>query len=98
MILVYCENEGWLKYLADNTVEFHDLPLTWEQGSQVPSWLTGTYVRNGPGQHTFGSESRQMSNWMDGFPKLHSFKFSGEQAGGSIYVFYSYSCKLANVY
>ena len=25
--------------------EFHDLPLTWESGAEVPSWLSGTYVR-----------------------------------------------------
>ena len=25
--------------------EFHDLPLTWENGAEVPTWLSGTYVR-----------------------------------------------------
>ena len=53
--------------------------LTEESWIQVPSWLSGTYVRNGPGQHTFGSEKRQLNNWLDGFPKLHSFKFNGDK-------------------
>ena len=36
-------------------------------------------MRNGPGQHTFGSEKRHLNNWLDGFPKLHSFKFNGDK-------------------
>ena len=47
--------------------------------TQVPSWMSGTYVRNGPGQHSFGSDKRQLNNWLDGFPKLHSFKFNGDK-------------------
>ena len=84
-ILLFCvckvasENKGWQEYLQDNSEEFHDIPLTWESGSNVPSWLSGTYVRNGPGQHEFGSDKRKLSNWLDGFAKLHSFKFNGDR-------------------
>jgi hypothetical protein len=40
--------------------EFHDLPLVWEPGSSVPDWLSGTYVRNGPAQISFGSERLEL--------------------------------------
>ena len=33
--------------------------------------------RNGPAQLSFGSERRHLTSWLDGFAKLHSFKFSG---------------------
>ena len=44
------QNVGWKGYLTENPTEFHDLPLSWEQDTPVPSWLSGTYVRNGPSQ------------------------------------------------
>ena len=45
------ENVGWKGYLRENTEEFHDLPLTWEEDiASIPSWLSGTYIRNGPAQ------------------------------------------------
>ena len=45
------ENVGWKGYLRENTEEFHDLPLTWEEDiTSIPSWLSGTYIRNGPAQ------------------------------------------------
>ena len=72
-----CENIGWKKYFVENPTEFHDLPLTWEDATLVPGWLSGTYVRNGPAQISFGSERRILTSWLDGFAKLHSFKFSG---------------------
>jgi len=75
------ENVGWRNYFTENPTEFHDLPLKWENGNQtnVPSWLSGVYVRNGPAQLTFGSEKRHLSSWLDGFAKLHSFKFDGKK-------------------
>ena len=50
------ESVGWKEYFVENPAEFHDLPLVWEPGSRVPDWLTGTYVRNGPAQISFGSD------------------------------------------
>jgi len=73
------DNVGWKKYFIDNPTEFHDLPLVWEDDTPVPDWLSGTYVRNGPAQISFGSERRVLTSWLDGFAKLHSFKFSGSQ-------------------
>ena len=49
--LAWLENVGWKGYLKENTEEFHDLPLTWEEDiANIPSWLSGTYIRNGPAQ------------------------------------------------
>ena len=57
VIIAYAqaENVGWQKYFTENPTEFHDLPLKWENGNQtnVPSWLSGVYVRNGPAQVLF---------------------------------------------
>ena len=52
VVSVSAENVGWKSYLDENPTEFHDLPLTWENGdqTQVPSWLSGVFVRNGPAQ------------------------------------------------
>eukprot|EP00092_Neocalanus_flemingeri_P065782 GFUD01080056.1.p1 GENE.GFUD01080056.1~~GFUD01080056.1.p1 ORF type:complete len:543 (+),score=150.85 GFUD01080056.1:194-1822(+) len=79
LVTTNCENVGWKKYFAEETSEFHDIPLTWEDPTPVPDWLSGTYVRNGPAQISFGSERRVLTSWLDGFAKLHSFKFSGSQ-------------------
>jgi len=72
-----CSNVGWKSFLRENPTEFHDLPLTWHTKAHVPDWLSGTYVRNGPAQISFGSERRHMSSWLEGFAKLHSFKLDG---------------------
>lgn len=39
----------------------------------IPRWLTGTLVRNGPGQFEAGSQS--LNHWFDGFAMLHAFSF-----------------------
>ena len=46
------ENVGWHSYLRENPTEFHDILLNWESGDQtnVPDWLSGVFVRNGPAQ------------------------------------------------
>ena len=47
----------------------------WEdEEAEVPDWLSGTYVRNGPAQLSFSSSKRVLTSWLDGFAKLHSFK------------------------
>ena len=76
--LSFCENVGWKSYLKEDPTEFHDIPLKWEESTPVPSWLSGTYVRNGPGQISFGSSRRVLTSWLEGFAKVHSFKLSGE--------------------
>merc|ERR1719325_330603 len=72
------ETVGWRSYFTENPTEFRDIPLTWEEeDTRVPDWISGTYVKNGPAQISFGSTRRIMTSWLDGFAKLHSFKMSG---------------------
>jgi len=76
---VAADNMGWSKYFVENPTEFHDRPLEWEMANDIPDWVTGTYVRNGPAQISFKSERRIFTSWLDGFAKLHSFKFNGNR-------------------
>ncbi len=41
----------------------------------LPSWLEGTLVRNGPAKFTVGE--RALSHWFDGLAMLHAFSFHG---------------------
>jgi len=75
--LVLPDNVGWKSFLKEDSTEFHDIALVWEEETQLPAWLSGTYVRNGPAQISFGSPRRILTSWLDGFGKLHSFKMSG---------------------
>ncbi|XP_028931461.1 beta,beta-carotene 15,15'-dioxygenase [Ornithorhynchus anatinus] len=49
----------------------HPVPLKAEVKGEVPSWLCGTLLRNGPGMHTIGETS--YNHWFDGLALLHSF-------------------------
>ena len=40
--------KGWANYLDDETSSFENVLLTWERDSGLPSWLDGSYVKNGP--------------------------------------------------
>ncbi|NWH93108.1 BCDO1 dioxygenase, partial [Aegithalos caudatus] len=40
---------------------------------QLPTWLQGILVRNGPGMHTIGDS--KYNHWFDGLALLHSFTF-----------------------
>ena len=46
------DNVGWKSYFEENPIEFHDIPLVWESGNltNIPTWLSGIFVRNGPAQ------------------------------------------------
>ena len=56
--LALSDNVGWKGYLKENPTEFQDIPLKWEEKTTIPDWLSGTYVRNGPAQISFGSSRR----------------------------------------
>jgi len=72
-------NVGWDKFLEDEPTEFHNLPLRWEiEDSEVPSWIKGSYVKNGPAQHRFGSEERWYSHYMDSWGKLNKITFTDD--------------------
>lgn len=40
---------------------------------QLPTWLQGILLRNGPGMHTIGDS--KYNHWFDGLALLHSFTF-----------------------
>lgn len=40
---------------------------------QLPTWLQGILLRNGPGMHTIGDS--KYNHWFDGMALLHSFTF-----------------------
>ena len=46
------DNIGWNSTFTENNEEFHNILLRWELGDQtnVPTWLSGVYIRNGPAQ------------------------------------------------
>ena len=45
----------------------------------MPGWLQGRYIKNGPAQLNFQNQTRFLTNWMDGWAKLHSFTFNGPE-------------------
>ncbi|XP_066494064.1 beta,beta-carotene 15,15'-dioxygenase [Tiliqua scincoides] len=49
----------------------HPEPLEAEVQGQIPSWMEGILLRNGPGMHTIGES--KYNHWFDGMALLHSF-------------------------
>ena len=67
--ILSCDNVGWTRVFDDNPTEFHDIPLTWEFGdyTNVPDWLSGIFVRNGPAQvlcNIYVKKIDSKSKWM----------------------------------
>ena len=56
-------------------IDASDLPIDGE----VPAWLSGTLVRNGPAQFEVGDES--YNHWFDGLAMLHAFRLEDGQVG-----------------
>ena len=75
--------QGWEKFLSDEPTEFHNLPVSWEVSPGPPSWLRGSYIKNGPSQKQFGTEERWYSQYMDSWGKLHKLTFS--ESGDLLY-------------
>ncbi|KAM4721781.1 beta,beta-carotene 15,15'-dioxygenase [Rhinophrynus dorsalis] len=48
-------------------------PIKAEVQGQIPKWLQGTLLRNGPGIHSVGEMT--YNHWFDGLSLLHSFTF-----------------------
>ena len=44
----------------------------------LPDWLSGTLLRNGPG--TFAAGDRRLNHWFDGFGMLRRFAIRGSGA------------------
>jgi len=73
------DNVGWKAFFTENIEEFHDIPLKWEQETPIPAFVTGTFVRNGAARISFGSPRRILSSWLEGYAKIHTFKFNGSR-------------------
>ncbi|XP_061072522.1 carotenoid-cleaving dioxygenase, mitochondrial-like [Conger conger] len=43
----------------------------------IPSWVSGCFLRNGPGKFEFGNKS--FNHWFDGMALMHQFKIEGGQ-------------------
>jgi beta,beta-carotene 9',10'-dioxygenase len=43
----------------------------------IPTWLSGTLLRNGPAKFSVGGEKRV--NWFDGLAMLHAFEFTPQE-------------------
>ena len=53
------------------TIDEHPEPIIAEVKGNLPSWLTGTLIRNGPGRFECGDTS--FNHWFDGQGLLHRF-------------------------
>ncbi|WP_276281867.1 carotenoid oxygenase family protein [Halorussus caseinilyticus] len=53
--------------------EHDDLSL--DVDGEIPAWLSGSLVRNGPGKFEVGG--RRVEHWFDGLAMLHKFRFDG---------------------
>jgi len=60
--------------------EHDDLAL--DVDGEIPAWLSGSLVRNGPGKFEVGGE--RVEHWFDGLAMLHKFRFE-EGRGGVTY-------------
>ncbi|MFB6150680.1 MAG: carotenoid oxygenase family protein [Haloarculaceae archaeon] len=56
----------------DSEVADRELPVEGE----IPDWLTGALVRNGPAK--FEADGDRVNHWFDGLGMLHRFSFDGE--------------------
>ncbi|UPV99707.1 carotenoid oxygenase family protein [Halorussus gelatinilyticus] len=56
--------------------------LALDVAGEIPAWLSGSLVRNGPGKFEVGGE--RVEHWFDGLAMLHKFRFE-EGRGGVTY-------------
>lgn len=65
-------NPFFLQGIARNqqVYSLSDVPVS----GRIPEWLTGTYIRNGPGM--FQLPNRCMNHWFDAMGALHKFDFA----------------------
>ena len=69
-------NQGWEEYLGDEVATFQEVSLAWERDTGIPSWIKGSYIKNGPARKQFGTDERHYSSYLDGWGKLHKFSFN----------------------
>ncbi|XP_060082507.1 carotenoid isomerooxygenase-like [Ylistrum balloti] len=71
-------DKGFEELFRTNTEEMENVPIHFDK--PIPRWITGTLIRNGPGQFEVGN--RRFSHMFDGFGKLYSWRFIGN---GSVF-------------
>ena len=69
-------NQGWSDYLGDEVAAFQGVSLAWERATGIPTWIKGSYIKNGPAQRQFGTDEREYSSYLDSWGKLHRFSFN----------------------
>ncbi|XP_067087887.1 carotenoid-cleaving dioxygenase, mitochondrial-like [Osmerus mordax] len=52
-------------------------PIATEVRGNIPSWISGSLLRNGPGKFEFGNQN--FNHWFDGMAMLHQFKIQDGQ-------------------
>ncbi|XP_019391479.1 PREDICTED: beta,beta-carotene 15,15'-dioxygenase [Crocodylus porosus] len=62
-----------MEVIFGRNIEEHPEPIKAEVKGEIPNWLQGILLRNGPGMHTVG-ETRY-NHWFDGLALIHSFTF-----------------------
>ncbi|XP_023330191.1 carotenoid isomerooxygenase [Eurytemora carolleeae] len=71
--------KGWASYFENEISSFLDVPLEWALNTEVPHWLLGSYIKNGPGKSVF-EDGRYYENWLDGSGKIHKLTFANGTA------------------
>ncbi|XP_069038565.1 carotenoid-cleaving dioxygenase, mitochondrial isoform X2 [Lepisosteus oculatus] len=66
-----------LEYIAPlvRTVEETPEPVGARVQGQIPAWVRGSFLRNGPGKFEFGNH--EYNHWFDGMALMHQFKIEG---------------------
>jgi beta-carotene 15,15'-monooxygenase len=57
-----------------------EVSMTLPVEGDLPNWLSGTLIRNGPGSFAVG-ESEEVGHWFDGLAMLHAFSFGADGSG-----------------
>lgn len=55
--------------------EINNIPL--EINGEIPEWLKGTFIHNGPAKFEIGDQ--KLNHWFDGYAMLHRFRFDNAQ-------------------
>ncbi|CAJ1065991.1 beta%2Cbeta-carotene 9',10'-oxygenase-like [Xyrichtys novacula] len=59
------------------SVEETPEPITTTITGKIPEWISGSFLRNGPGKFEIGNQ--KFNHWFDGMALLHQFKISKGQ-------------------
>ncbi|XP_015261298.1 PREDICTED: beta,beta-carotene 15,15'-monooxygenase isoform X2 [Gekko japonicus] len=60
-----------MERLFSRSKQEHPEPVQAEVHGEIPSWMEGVLIRNGPGMHKIGET--EYNHWFDGMALLHSF-------------------------